>query len=737
MNRRQCPVEIDAAGSDVHAEAAVIRGRGPAVRVVLPGGVGAWAVNGHAEIRRLLADPRVSKDAYRHWPAWIDGEVGARWPLAIWVSVQNMITAYGAEHARLRRPVAGAFTTRRVAAMRPRIEEITGELLESLAAAGPGEVVDLRGRLAHELPTRVVFELFGIPERSWAPLHKIIKGFFDTGISAEDAQRNAADLDVTMADLVAYRRAHPGDDLTSALIAARDGHGDDRPGGHAPGDGSGGDGGFGGEGPGRDGPAVTVTAAGGGSGSGAGDRGPDVGGHGPGDAPDGHGSALAGRGDALHGQGGAPDGHGDVLAGRGGALGGCGDALAGYDDVPVGCSSAFAGHGDALDEDGSAPDGHGGALAGRDEALHGHGSALDGHGDALAGRGGALDEDGSALDGRGGGRGGLRGEGSVDGRVGAGVGPVGGGCYGGSAAGSGSAGSGLGGGGFDGDGSARGGFEEGPGGGFDGRGSSAREGGEGPVGGFDGDGSGVGGGAGPGGGRGGAAGLGGVGQGGCPAGGGGVAAGGGVGRGMSEKELLDNLILLFTAGYETSANLICTALHRLLADPGQLAAVRRGDASWEDAVEEALRVDAPAFYGLLRFAVEDIDMGEGVVIGRGDPIIVSFGAAGRDPAVHGADADRFDVLRPTRGQHLSFGFGTHHCLGAALARAECAIALRRFFERFPDAALARETTPNGTAPDGAAGEGVVGGLPRVESFISNGLARLPVVLGVPAGGAGR
>ncbi|WP_423835113.1 cytochrome P450 family protein [Streptomyces manipurensis] len=546
MNRRQCPVEIDAAGSDVHAEAALIRGRGPAVRVVLPGGVGAWAVNGSAEIRRSCGR-RVSKDAYRHWPAWIDGEVGERWPLAIWVSVQNMITAYGAEHARLRRPVAGAFTTRRVASMRPRIEEITGELLKSSAAARPGEVVDLRGRLAHELPTRVVFELFGIPERSWAPLHKIIKGFFDTGISAEDAQRNAADLDVTMADLVAYRRAHPGDDLTSALIAARDGHGDGRPGGHGPGgdgcggegpggDASGGDGGCGGEGPGRDGRAATATAtAAGGSGSGAGGQGP------------------------------------------------------------------------------------------------------------------------------------------------------------------------------------------------------------GGVGGFGGDGSGVGvgGGVGPGGGRGGAAGWGGVGQGGCPVGGGGggggvAAGGGGVGRGMSEKELLDNLILLFTAGYETSANLICTALHRLLADPGQLAAVRRGDASWEDAVEEALRVDAPAFYGLLRFAVEDIDMGEGVVIGRGDPIIVSFGAAGRDPAVHGADADRFDVLRPTRGQHLSFGFGTHHCLGAALARAECAIALRRFFERFPDAVLAQETPP-----DGVAGEGVVGGLPRVESFISNGLARLPVVLGVPAGGGGR
>ncbi|CAM5599610.1 cytochrome P450 [Streptomyces avidinii] len=186
----------------------------------------------------------------------------------------------------------------------------------------------------------------------------------------------------------------------------------------------------------------------------------------------------------------------------------------------------------------------------------------------------------------------------------------------------------------------------------------------------------------------------------------------GEGARLSEKELVDSLILLFTAGYETSVNLICTALHELLRNPAQLELVRRGLASWEDVVEEALRIEPPAFYGLLRFAVEDIDMGEGVVIGRGEPILISFGSAGRDPAVHGADAERFDVLRATRGQHLSFGFGTHHCLGATLARMECAVAVRRFFETFPAAALA------------GAGE-----LPRVQSFISNGLRELPVVLG--------
>ncbi|MCY0947920.1 cytochrome P450, partial [Streptomyces antarcticus] len=183
------------------------------------------------------------------------------------------------------------------------------------------------------------------------------------------------------------------------------------------------------------------------------------------------------------------------------------------------------------------------------------------------------------------------------------------------------------------------------------------------------------------------------------------------GERFSEKELVDNLILLFTAGYETSVNLISTALYELLREPGQLKLVREGSASWEDVVEEALRIEPPAAYGLLRFAVEDIDMGEGVVIPKGDPIIVSFGSVGRDPDLHGADADRFEVTRPTRGQHLSFGFGTHYCLGATLARLECAIAVRRLFERFPGVVLA----------PGEPG--------RVESFISNGLRELPVVLG--------
>ncbi|WP_369229204.1 cytochrome P450 [Streptomyces sp. R21] len=218
-------VVLDPLGRDLHGEAARLRRLGGVVRVVLPGGVPAWSVNRIGLIRQVMADARVSKDAYRHWPAWISGEVDEGWPLAMWVSVRSMLTAYGPEHRRLRRLVAGAFTARRVADLAPRIRAVTGELLEGLARWPAGRPVDLRAQFAAELPLRVMSQMLGLDGAQARDLHRVTDVLFTTSTSSRAARANQVELYGLMDALVAGKRAAPGADLTSALIAERDGRG--------------------------------------------------------------------------------------------------------------------------------------------------------------------------------------------------------------------------------------------------------------------------------------------------------------------------------------------------------------------------------------------------------------------------------------------------------------------------------------------------------------------------------
>ncbi|MEV6553752.1 cytochrome P450 [Streptomyces sp. NPDC051597] len=408
MPQQQCPFALDASGTDLHGEIARIRAHGPVTRVELPGGVPAWSVTSAEAAKSLMTDPRVSKDAERHWPAWINGDIPRTWPLALWISVRSMITAYGEEHSRLRKLTSRAFTARQTAALRPTIERIVSDLLDKLADTPQGRPVDLRRAFASPLPVQVICELFGVPESSRDRLCRLIDITFLTEVTPEEAEATGRELYVALNEFIAFKRANPGDDMTSGLIATHD------------------------------------------------------------------------------------------------------------------------------------------------------------------------EEDGS---------------------------------------------------------------------------------------------------------------------------------------GLTEVELVDTLLLMISAGFETVVNLIDQAACALLTHPEELARVRRGEVSWEDVIEETLRWEPPAGHVPLRYAVEDIEIG-GVVIPRGEPILIALAGPGRDPEVHGESADRFDPSRPLRREHLAFGHGVHYCLGAPLARMEARVALSALFERFPDVALATPAEQ----------------LAQLPSFISNGHREVPLLL---------
>ncbi|MFG2307884.1 cytochrome P450 [Streptomyces sp. NPDC048566] len=181
---------------------------------------------------------------------------------------------------------------------------------------------------------------------------------------------------------------------------------------------------------------------------------------------------------------------------------------------------------------------------------------------------------------------------------------------------------------------------------------------------------------------------------------------------LGEQELVGTLILMIIAGHETTLNLITNAVRALCGHREQLTAVLRGEADWSDVVEETLRWDAPVSYFPFRYPVRDLTL-DGTVIPRGTPVLAGYSAAGRDPAAHGPDADRFDITRvrrPGAARHLSLGHGAHYCLGAPLARMEATIALERLFTRFPHLDLA--------VPEAD--------LSRHASFVGNSVRALPV-----------
>lgn len=191
---------------------------GGARRVGFPGPVplAGWVVTGHAACRAALADPRLSKeDATEAFARYLgqptDGPGGAL--------TTHMLSSDPPRHTRLRRLVQQAFTRRRVARLRPRIEARVAALLDALDGR---HEADLLGALALPLPLAVILDLLGADPDEPGSLqvrgHTVTGDDGDGEVSVPTAE---AMLD-RLRTLIAQKRARPGDDLLSALVAARD-----------------------------------------------------------------------------------------------------------------------------------------------------------------------------------------------------------------------------------------------------------------------------------------------------------------------------------------------------------------------------------------------------------------------------------------------------------------------------------------------------------------------------------
>jgi cytochrome P450 len=159
---------------------------------------------------------------------------------------------------------------------------------------------------------------------------------------------------------------------------------------------------------------------------------------------------------------------------------------------------------------------------------------------------------------------------------------------------------------------------------------------------------------------------------------------------LSDVEITFNLRGLLIAGNVTTTDLIGNAVWLILTHPAERAKLEADPMLWPNAVEEALRYEAPVDF-TWRIASRDMDL-SGCPVRQGAALNVFIRSANRDEAAFPL-ADRFDVTRKGAGRHLAFGGGAHICPGAPLARMEARAVLSKLFTRFPKLRLANPAAP--------------------------------------------
>jgi cytochrome P450 len=165
-------------------------------------------------------------------------------------------------------------------------------------------------------------------------------------------------------------------------------------------------------------------------------------------------------------------------------------------------------------------------------------------------------------------------------------------------------------------------------------------------------------------------------------------------RMLDDVEIGSNALIVMFGGIETTEGLIANALWAMFLHPETLERARASDDDLDRCIEESLRWE-PAVQTCTRYTYAACVL-HGVEIPPGSVVQCMIGAMNRDPA-HFALPGRFDPWRPESAGHSTFGFGRHFCLGAALARVEAGVAIRRLLDAFPRLRfdLTKSTPPMG------------------------------------------
>ncbi|WP_328606367.1 cytochrome P450 [Amycolatopsis sp. NBC_00345] len=199
-----------------YAEHLAKPGEHPVQRVRLPGGNEAWAVSRHEDVRTVFNDPRFSADRFNPgFPVLAEGGNAFRRS----ESDRNMLSMDAPQHGPARKAVLGEFTVKRVAGLKPRIQEIVDELIDEMLA-GP-KPADLVERLALPVPSLVICEMLGVPYADHDFFQANTSKLLRRTTGNEDRRAAFDNVIGYLSELIAAKETAPGDDLISRQIAKR------------------------------------------------------------------------------------------------------------------------------------------------------------------------------------------------------------------------------------------------------------------------------------------------------------------------------------------------------------------------------------------------------------------------------------------------------------------------------------------------------------------------------------